>query len=282
MRHEGLNALGEVRHRRGALALILRIDGPTLTGRLVDDRHGLGLDVAGQEVLEFGVEAVLRLPRLQIQKTEDQRAGETEQRGCERDAHAGDWLRKATLEVVEHRGRIRPGLHAVDDAADRMHGLQQAPKRAEQPQKHQKTDEIAVQLAAFVQAGADRVEDCAGRRGGKAARSGAGVQHGRHRREQNGRSYAGVRSRADERIDPPYLAKQTEHLPVREQRADQKHQNDKPVQPRIGAEGEYDRFVQNQGDEADQDQKRRHPDQKNPGRGQEANIGFRGHRLRAG
>src|ERR1700679_1732880 len=45
MRHEGLNALGEVRHRRGALALILRIDGPTLTGRLVDDRHGLGLDV---------------------------------------------------------------------------------------------------------------------------------------------------------------------------------------------------------------------------------------------
>src|ERR1700677_1766883 len=43
MRHQGLNAFGEVRHRCRALALILWIDGHPLAGGLVDDGRGLGL-----------------------------------------------------------------------------------------------------------------------------------------------------------------------------------------------------------------------------------------------
>src|SRR5271167_3633451 len=41
MRHQSLNAFGEVRHRCRALALILRIDSHPLASRLVDDGRGL-------------------------------------------------------------------------------------------------------------------------------------------------------------------------------------------------------------------------------------------------
>ena len=279
---QGLDALGQARHRRRALALILRIDGDGLACRFLHDGRRLGLDMAGQKILKLSVETILRLPRLQIQKTENQRTGEAEQRGGEPQAHSRDGSREAVLEVVEHRRRVGARLHAVDDATDRMHGLQQAPEGAEQAQKHQKTDEIAIEFAALVEPRADRVENCARRRGGKTARSGAGVEHRRHRRKQNGRADPRVRVRTDERIDPSYLAEQSEHLTVGERRADQKHQNDEPVQPGIGAEGDLDRLVQDQDDEPDQDQKGRHPDQKNPGRGEKANIGFRGHRSGAG
>ena len=43
-----------------------------------------------QPVFELGVEAVLRLARLQVEEAEHQRAGEAEQRGRERDAHAAE------------------------------------------------------------------------------------------------------------------------------------------------------------------------------------------------
>src|SRR6201994_574324 len=42
----------------------------------------------GEPVFEVGVETVLRLARLQIEKAEDQRSREAEQRGRERNAHA--------------------------------------------------------------------------------------------------------------------------------------------------------------------------------------------------
>ena len=54
---------------------------------------------------------------------------------------------------------VRAGLHAVDDAADRVDRLEQAPERAEQAEEHQQADQIAVELAALVEARADRIED---------------------------------------------------------------------------------------------------------------------------
>ena len=234
---QGLNALGEARHRRRALALVLRIGRRRPCARAPRRRGaGLRLDMAGEKILQLGVEAVLRLPRLQIEEAEDQRAGEAEQRGGERNAHAGDRRRQAALEIVEHRRRVGAGLHAVDDAADRMHGLQQAPERAEQAEKHQQADEIAVEFAPLVEPGADRIEDRAGRRGRKPARAGAGVQHRRHRGEQQRRarrraSAAGV----DQRIHPADFAEKPEHLPEGEHRADQSTPMMSPLRPGLAA-----------------------------------------------
>ena len=55
----------------------------------------------GEPVLEVGIEPVLRLARLQVEKAEDQRAGEAEQRGRERNAHAAKRRGQTLLEGVE-------------------------------------------------------------------------------------------------------------------------------------------------------------------------------------
>ena len=134
------------------------------------------LDVAGEKLLELGIESILRLARLEVEEAEDQRAGEAEQRRGERHAHAGDRRGEAGLEVVEHGRRIDPGLHAVDDAGDRMDRLEKAPERAKQAKENQKTDEIAAELAPLVEPGGDGIEDGAGGDGREAARARARVR----------------------------------------------------------------------------------------------------------
>src|SRR5271154_4106879 len=62
MGDQGLNALGQARHRGRALALILWIDCDCLACRFIHDGRRLGLDMAGQKILKLGVEAILRLP----------------------------------------------------------------------------------------------------------------------------------------------------------------------------------------------------------------------------
>src|SRR5208337_1750133 len=122
-----------------------------------DDRLRLGFDGRGgpdmacEKLLEFGIEAVLRLPRLKVEKAKDERARKAEQRGGERHAHAGDRGREADLEIVEHRRGVGPGFHALDDAADRVHRLEKAPERAEQAEKHEQADEIAAEFASLVE-----------------------------------------------------------------------------------------------------------------------------------
>ena len=125
-----------------------------LRHRLDDGRR---LHVAGEELLELGIESILRLARLEVEKAEDERAREAEQRGGERDAHAGDRRGKAGLEVIEHGRRIDPGFHAFDHAGDRMNRLEQAPERAKQAEENQKADEIAAELASLVEPGGDGI-----------------------------------------------------------------------------------------------------------------------------
>ena len=139
MADQGLNAFGERCDRLG-VTLIFDRRLPAL-GNDRPLRHCFRdrrrLHVAGEKLLEFGIEPILRLPRLEIEKAEDERTRKPEQRGGERDAHARDRGRKAGLERVEHARRVDPGLHAVDDAGDRMHRLQEPPEGAEQPEEHQ-------------------------------------------------------------------------------------------------------------------------------------------------
>src|SRR6202008_3959479 len=60
----------------------------------------------GKPVLEIGIEAVLRLARLQVEETEDQRAGKAEQRRRERNAYAAERRGEAFLEGVEQGAGI--------------------------------------------------------------------------------------------------------------------------------------------------------------------------------
>ena len=188
--------------------------------------------MGGEEILELGVEAILRLPRLQIEEAEDQRAGEAEQRGGERHAHAGDRRRQAALEIVEHGGGVGAALHRIDDAADRVDGLEQAPERAEQAEKHQQPDQVAVELAPFVETVADRIEDGARGVGRQAALARPGVDQRRHRPEQARLDDSRRRPRRRQRIDPADFAEQPKHLAEGEQRADPEHAENQAVEAR--------------------------------------------------
>src|SRR6185369_11078457 len=84
---------------------------------------GLIVDSRGQPVLEFRVEAVLRLARLQIEETEHERTGKAEQRGGKRNTHARERRGKAVAQGVEHRTGITACLEALNDVADRTDGF---------------------------------------------------------------------------------------------------------------------------------------------------------------
>src|SRR3569833_604575 len=85
---QSLDRLGEVGHRRGgaAVAAFLHRGAQPLDGSRQFAAAASGADAVaaifayrgGEPVLEIGVEAVLRLARLQIEEAEAQRAGETE------------------------------------------------------------------------------------------------------------------------------------------------------------------------------------------------------------
>src|SRR6202034_1504379 len=112
---QSLNALGKRCDRLGVTLILNR--GLRALGDDRGVRNWLGnrrrLDVAGEKLLELGIEPILRLARLEIEKAKDQRTREAEQRGGERDAHAGDWRGQALLQIVEHSRRVDSGLHTV-------------------------------------------------------------------------------------------------------------------------------------------------------------------------
>src|SRR6266404_8287512 len=92
----------------------------------------------GEPVFEVGIEPVLRLARLQIEKAENQRTGETEQRRRKRDTHAAERSGQTFLQGVEQGAGVAADLQTVDHLADRTYGFDQAPEGAEQTEKHQK------------------------------------------------------------------------------------------------------------------------------------------------
>src|ERR1700722_324500 len=79
MRDEALDAFGEIGERGGALALVQRIEGGGFFGQHFGAWRVRRLGVARQEVFKFGVEAILRLARLQIEEAENERTGKAEQ-----------------------------------------------------------------------------------------------------------------------------------------------------------------------------------------------------------
>src|SRR5215467_5934298 len=115
----------------------------------------------GEPILELGIEAVLRLTGLQVEETEHERAGESKQRRRERDSDAAERRGESLLERLEYGAGIATGLEAVDHVADRAHGLDQAPKRAEQAEEHEQAGHVARRITRFIQAGGDRIEDAA-------------------------------------------------------------------------------------------------------------------------
>src|SRR6266700_1964837 len=153
VRDQRLDGFGETGHRRGGAAAggaFLEHDaqpldrGLELAARNAAARCDGHLAAAifahggGEPVFEVGVEAVLRLARLQVEEAEDQRAGEAKQRARKRDAHAAERRGEALLQRVEQRTGITPDLQAVDDRADRADRLDQAPEGAEQAEEDQK------------------------------------------------------------------------------------------------------------------------------------------------
>src|SRR5215210_9366053 len=85
-------------------------------------------DRGGEPVFEVGIEAVLRLARLQIEKSQNQRTGETKQRGRKRNAHAAERCGKSFLEGVEQCPRIAADFQALNYLADRANGFDQPPE----------------------------------------------------------------------------------------------------------------------------------------------------------
>ena len=72
-----------------------------------------------------------------------------------------------------------------------------------------------------------------------------------------------VGHRAGQRVDPVYFAEQPDNLAEGKQRADRQHAKNEAVQPGIGAEGDRDLLIEDENEESDQGQERRHPHQEN-------------------
>ena len=67
----------------------------------------------------------MRLARGQIEKAKDQRAGEAEQTGGKRGAHAGERPREAGFQLLEQRADVaRSDRHRVDHVGHRANGFQ--------------------------------------------------------------------------------------------------------------------------------------------------------------
>ena len=119
----------------------------------------------GEPVLQFGVEAVLGLAGLEVEEAEHERAGEAEQRG--REATGPCPAAGAASEFFNSSKSTAASCPVRSDemiAPDRADGVDEAPERAEQAEEHQQAGEVAHDLAALVEARADRIEERAGRR----------------------------------------------------------------------------------------------------------------------
>ena len=239
----------------------LDIDGHGLFA--IAHRAGAGQPGAlGQPVLELVEEAVLRLACLQLEIAQQQRTREAEQRSAEGRAHAGKRFFQPGLELAEQGGDVaagvsRQGANCLRHAAD---GAQQTPERAEQTQEHHQADEVARDIAAFIQARADAVEDGAQGRGGKAEPAGAFAHHGRHRCQQaRCRIVRGAELVALQPLDPVDFGIEPQHLPEDVAHADQQHDEDAAVERGVVQERRINRPGQHPGKRNHGDQSDRHP-----------------------
>ena len=192
---------------------------------------------AGEPLLHLVVEAVLRLVRLEIEEAQDQGAREAEQRRAERGAHAGHGCCEPALEIVEHHHEVAlADRQAVDHLADRADGLEQAPEGAEQAEEDQQPDLVARDVARFVEARADAVEQVAHRhrRQHHPAAALLLAERAGDRRQQ---AWCGLQREARlagaERLDPAHLRLDAEGAAEHVDDADQQHREDQAVEQRV-------------------------------------------------
>ena len=192
----------------------------------------------GEPVFEVGIEPVLRLARLQVEKAEDQRAGEAEQRGRKRNAHAAERRGEAFLQGVEQRAGVAADLQPVDHLADRADGFDQAPEGAEQPEEHQQAGHVAGNVAGLVEPGGDRIQQMPhGLLRDRHPPGALAAEDRRHRRQQRRVPLDREAGIGDaEIVDPGDLRIEPDHLAERQDGADQQHQPDQRVEAGIGEE----------------------------------------------
>ncbi len=206
-------------------------------------------------VFEIGIEGVLRLAGLEVEKAQDQRAGKAEQGGREGGAHAAQRRGETFLEVGKERACIRRGhIERVDDAGDRAHGFQQAVEGAHQAQEHQQAGQVARSVLGFVEPVTDRIKDGAHGRGRDDGLADPLAQNAGHRRQQDRRTGGGGRS-VLQGIDPFDLRKQPENLTEAEEDAHEQGKEDHRIDERICPEKGDDIGDEDGGDQAHQNQK---------------------------
>ena len=207
---------------------------------------------------------------MQVEKAEDQRAGQAEQRRRKRNAHAAERRGQALLEGVEQRAGVAADLQPLDHLADRADGLDQAPEGAEQPEEYQQAGHVAGNVAGLVEPRGDRIQQMPHGLLRDLHPPGAlAAEDRRHRRQQRGVPLDREAGIGDaEVVDPGDLRIEPDHLAERQDDADQQHRADQRVEAGIGEEGDHDLLVEHHHQQGAQHQEHQHPHQENPGRGQ--------------
>jgi hypothetical protein len=162
---------------------------------------------------------------------------------------------------------------------DRVHGLDQAPERAEEAEKDQEACEVANELAALVEPGGDRIQKRAG--GSERQRRPARrvSDHGRHGGQQHGGPGERAAVGAADVVHPPDLAKQADHLPAREHDPHEENAADQRVQPRIAEERALQGLEQDEAEKPDKDQEHGHAHEIDARRGQRPGLGLKRGRM---
>ena len=211
------------------------------------------------------MEAALGLARLQFEEAQHQRARQAEQRGAEGGGHALERALDALLQLGEHGDRVAAGdLQPADGVGHRADGLEQAPEGAEQAEEDQQADQVAREVAAFIEARGDAVEH--GARGGRRHPQPvlAFAQHGGERRQQVQR--VGVERRRAfltvlEAAQPFDLGPQRDDLADDDDDADHQHAHNNAVQDRRVHEHAQQVLVQHVAEPGDGRQEQQHADE---------------------
>ena len=171
---------------------------------------------------------------------------------------------RPSFRVSNSDAGIAADLQPLDHLADRAHRFDQAPERAEQAEEDQQARHVAGDVAGFIQPGSDRIQQMPhGLLGDRHPPGALAAEDRGHRRQQRRVPLDGQTGIGDaEIVDPGDLGIEPDHLPERQDDADQQHRADQGVEAGIGEEGDDDLLVQHDHHQGAQHQKHQHPHRK--------------------
>ena len=255
---------------KGALHALETIRGLFQQGLHVGRHRGIALKSAtrgqashaGQPFLEFTVETVLGVSRLQVEKADDQRTAETKQRGRKAGGHAAQGNLDVFLERGEHGHRVGADTEGADDIGDGANGDEQAPEGTQQPQEDGKANQITRQVPGLLEAQLHTVENGLhrGRRQSRLPLFAAG-QHARHRRKHARLAFRFSLGGLPKSLDPVDFMSQTEHLPEIGQYSRSQDEQDDAIEERVGDEDILQPMANQHSQHGYQKQKCQHPKQ---------------------